>query len=97
MENITFNLEKGETLAIVGPSGSGKTTLLKMILGSILPDSGSIILESKNITNLEIEKRNIGYCPQDQLLFPHMNVFENIAIGLKAKKYSKQSIKDRVE
>ena len=97
MENITFDLEKGETLAIVGPSGSGKTTLLKMILGSILPDSGKIILDSTNITELEIEKRNIGYCPQDQLLFPHMNVFDNIAIGLKAKKYSKQSIKDRVQ
>ena len=97
IENVSFDLEKGETLAIVGPSGSGKTTLLKLILGGIQPDNGKIVLDSANITNLEIEHRNIGYCPQDQLLFPHLNVFDNIAMGLKAKKVPKQSIKEQVE
>lgn len=97
IEKISFNLEKGETLAIVGPSGSGKTTLLKIILGSIIPDAGKLFLDSKNITTLDINKRNIGYCPQDQLLFPHLNVFDNIAMGLKAKHLSKNEIKEQVE
>ena len=55
------------------------------------------MLDSKNITSLDINKRNIGYCPQDQLLFPHLNVFDNIAMGLKAKHLSKNEIKAQVE
>lgn len=97
IENISFTLGKGETLAIVGPSGSGKTTLLKLILGSLEPDEGLINLDSINITNLNIDKRNIGYCPQDQLLFPHLNVFDNIAMGLKAKHLPKREIIEQVE
>lgn len=96
IDNISFNLGKGETLAVVGPSGSGKTTVLKLILGAIVPDYGSIVIDDVDVTKIDINKRKIGYCPQDQLLFPHLNVFENIAIGLRGK-YSKTEIKDRVE
>jgi ABC-type sugar transport system ATPase subunit len=95
--DISFELKEGETLAIVGPSGSGKSTLLKLILGSLRPDKGSLIISNINVTDLEIEKRNIGYCPQDQLLFPHLNVFNNIAIGLKAKNTPKTEIKRKID
>lgn len=97
IDDISFELQKGETMAIVGPSGSGKSTLLKIILGSLPPTKGRIILDGTDVTTLDIDKRNIGYCPQDQLLFPHMNVYDNIAIGLKAKKMSKEEIRKQVE
>ncbi len=97
IDNVSFELQKGETLAIVGPSGSGKSTLLKIILGSIQPHQGAIVLNGTEVTSLDIDKRNIGYCPQDQLLFPHLNVFDNIAIGLKAKKMPKEEVKKQVE
>lgn len=96
IKDVSFDLSKGETLALVGPSGSGKTTVLKLILGAYQPDSGSILLDGEEISQWEIEKRYIGYCPQDQLLFPHLNVYDNIAIGLKAQKMSKQKIKELV-
>lgn len=97
MDNISFELQKGETMAIVGPSGSGKSTLLKIILGSLRPTQGTLLLDGLDVTFLDIDKRNIGYCPQDQLLFPHLNVFDNIALGLKAKKVPKTEIKKQVE
>ena len=96
IKNISFSIENGETLAVVGASGSGKSTILKLILGAYIPDGGSIIVDYNDITNLVISKRYIGYCPQEQLLFPHLNVFENIAIGLRGK-ISKEDIKARVE
>lgn len=96
IKDVSFDLARGETLAMVGPSGSGKTTLLKLILGAFQIDTGSILLDGKDITYWEIDKRNIGYCPQDQLLFPHLNVFNNIAIGLKALKLPKNTIETTV-
>jgi len=74
-----------ETLVMMGPSGSGKTTLLLTILGIITPSEGKISLNSENIAHLSIENRNIGYLPQDYGLFPHMNVQDNIAFGLKVR------------
>ncbi|MFV2016464.1 MAG: ABC transporter ATP-binding protein, partial [Candidatus Heimdallarchaeota archaeon] len=62
----------------------------------IIPDKGKIYLEHKDITKMEIEKRNIGYCPQDQALFPHLNVYDNISFGLKSKKLSKDEINLKV-
>lgn len=92
IKDVSFDLTNGETLALVGPSGSGKTTVLKLILGAYQPDSGSISLDGEEISQWEIEKRNIGYCPQDQLLFPHLTVYDNIALGLKAQKIPKKTI-----
>ena len=92
LQDISFSGKKGELIAIVGPSGCGKTTILKTIVGILSPQKGSITINSNDITNEPIEKRNIGYVPQNQGLFPHLSVFENIAFGLKAQKWKKKEI-----
>lgn len=81
----------------MGPSGGGKTTLLLAILGIIPLKKGRIYLHGHEITHLSVEKRNIGYLPQDYGLFPHMNVVENITFGLKVRKVSKEETKKIAE
>jgi ABC-type sugar transport system ATPase subunit len=96
LEDISFQVEKGELVAIVGPSGCGKTTLLRIFVGILNPQKGSVIIENKDILTQRIETRNIGYVPQNQGLFPHLNVYDNIAFGLEAQKWEKNEIKLRV-
>lgn len=81
----------------MGLSGAGKTTLLKTILGIVKPQSGKIILNDRDITNLPIEQRNIGYLSQFYGLFPHMTVGENIAYGLRVRGYSKEQQINKVK
>ena len=81
--DMSFCVEKGELLCVIGPSGSGKSTLLSLIAGIRTPDSGSIILNGRDITALEIRKRQIGMVFQDFSLFPSMNVAKNIQYGMK--------------
>ncbi len=82
-----FNLEvkKGEFVTFLGPSGCGKTTTLRMIAGFELPTEGQILLHGKDISNLPPNKRPINTVFQRYALFPHLNIFENIAFGLKMK------------
>ena len=105
--DLTFSLKKEEILAILGPSGCGKSTLLRMISGFEKPDKGEILVQNnfvfKDKINIPPEKRNIMMVFQDLALFPHMNVFDNIAFGLLSKKAKKSgngengvSIKDKV-
>jgi len=94
--DISFQGKKGEFLAIVGPSGCGKTTLLQLIAGILTPHNGSIFLDRIDVTQQPIEKRHIGYVPQNQGLFPHLTVYENIAFGLKAQKWKQNDIEKRV-
>lgn len=96
VKELTFNLDAHKTLSILGKSGCGKTTMLKTIGGLVEPDSGMISLKGDNITHLKPEKRNIVYLYQEDLLFPHLNVFENIAFGLRLKKVAKPEIHTRV-
>ncbi len=86
LKNINFYVLKGEHFAIVGPTGSGKSLLLETIAGIRKPDSGKIILNGVDVTDLPPEKRGIGMVYQDFVLFPHMSVYDNIAYGLKVKK-----------
>jgi ABC-type Fe3+/spermidine/putrescine transport system ATPase subunit len=74
-----------ETMVLMGPSGSGKTTLLLTILGIVTSFEGKVILNGSDISKVPIEDRNIGYLPQDYGLFPHMNVQENVAFGLRVR------------
>ncbi len=97
LRDISFQAEKGEFVTVVGPSGSGKSTLLKNIAGILLPTKGKIVLDGKDITNQPPERRNVGYVPQNQALFPHLTVWENIEFGLKARKWSKERRTQRVE
>jgi len=89
LSNLTFDMQKGETIAILGESGSGKTTLLRIICGLEQIDTGELIINHEvlndNSTFLRPEKRNIGLVFQDNALFPHLNVFNNIAFGVSRK------------
>lgn len=85
LTDVSFSLKDGEVKVIVGASGSGKTSILNSIAGIIRPDKGSIIKDGKDITDLEVERRNIGFVFQDLGLFYSMNVAENIAYGLRIR------------
>ena len=82
---VDLDIEAGEFLTLLGPSGSGKTTVLRMIAGFETPDSGSIFLNGKEITQLPAYERDVNTVFQDYALFPHMNVITNIEYGLKVK------------
>ena len=96
---LSFKVSNNNILVIIGPTGNGKTTILNLIAGLIKPESGNILLDGKDITNMPIESRNIGYSFQRPNLFPHLNVYQNIIFGIKKKdKKNKQSqIKNLVE
>jgi len=96
LKGINIQVDEGEFFTLLGPSGCGKTTTLRCITGFIIPTSGTVSVGGKDITNLEIEKRNIGMVFQNYALFPSMTVFENIAFGLKVKKVPKDEIQRRV-
>ena len=97
LSGINLAIEKGDFLSLLGQSGCGKTTLLRIIAGLEQADSGSIVLDGKDITALSAQERNIGMVFQNYALFPHMNVYENIAYGLKIKKADKGTIRRKVE
>lgn len=86
VENINFYVRKGEFVTFLGPSGCGKTTTLRMIAGFELPTSGKILLNGEDISNLPPNKRPVNTVFQKYALFPHLNVYENVAYGLKLKR-----------
>ena len=86
VDNVSFYVRKGEFITFLGPSGCGKTTTLRMIAGFDKPTSGKIMLNGKDISDLPPNKRPINTVFQRYALFPHLNVFDNIAFGLKLKK-----------
>jgi len=96
LENINLEILKNEYCIILGPTGSGKTTLLKCILGLNKIVSGKIFINEKEITNISTEDRNIGFLPQNYLLFPNFNVYDNIAYALKIRKKDSNYIKSEI-
>ena len=96
LEDVSFQANRGDLIALVGPSGCGKTTLLKIIVGILSHQRGSIIIDGVEITRIPIEKRSIGYVPQNQGLFPHLKTFENIAFGLTTQDRATSTIHKRV-
>ncbi|MCS7119165.1 MAG: ABC transporter ATP-binding protein [Archaeoglobaceae archaeon] len=96
VSNIKISIRRGEFFSILGPSGSGKTTILRLIAGLIFPDSGLIKIMGQNCTFIPPYKRNIGMVFQDLALFPHLNVFENVAYGLRIRKLPEIEIKRKV-
>ncbi len=96
IDQLNLTINKGEFFTFLGPSGCGKTTTLRSLVGFINPTSGSILVNDKDITNTPIEKRKIGIVFQSYALFPTMNVFDNIAFGLKVQKLSKEKVHELV-
>ena len=97
VDNVTVGVEKGEFFSLLGPSGCGKTTLLRMLAGFEKPDAGRIFLDGKDITNLPPNKRRVNTVFQNYALFPHLNVRENIAFGLKLAGRPKKEIEREVD
>ncbi len=96
VKNLKLSLAQHKTLSILGQSGCGKTSMLKIIAGLLKADAGKILLNGNDISELAPEKRNIVYLYQEDLLFPHLNVFENIAFGLRIKKQKEKQIQKQV-
>lgn len=94
IENINIELEKGKILCILGPSGCGKSTILKSIGGFLNLDTGSIILDGKEISKLDAADREVATVFQSYALFPNMNVIENVSYGLKFRYKDKRKIRE---
>lgn len=97
LDQVTLEIATGELVAVIGPSGSGKSTLLKLISGLATGHSGSIFLNGEDLSNKPVHQRNIGMVFQNYSLFPHMNVAENVAYGLKLRKVPAQERLDRAQ
>ncbi len=97
VENIDLTVKRGEFVTILGPSGCGKTTTLRMIAGFEIPDEGEILLDGKDISSLPPYMRSVNTVFQRYALFPHLNVYDNIAFGLKLKKMDKDEIVAKVK
>jgi len=96
VNNVSFTVNEGELVALLGPSGGGKTTVLRMIAGLEVPTAGDIFIRGTRVNDLSVQQRNIGFVFQNYALFKNMNVFKNIAFGLKIKKWKSKDIKERV-
>ena len=96
LKGIDLDIYENEFVTLLGPSGCGKTTLLRILGGFLEPDKGEVIVDGKDISKLPPYKRELNTVFQKYALFPNMNVFDNIAFGLKIKKMSKDVIEQKV-
>ena len=96
VQPMTLEIAKGELLALLGPSGCGKTTTLRMVAGFEMPDTGSVLIGGRDVTELAPEHRGIGMVFQSYALFPHMTVGENLAFGLRMQRLPRAEIASRV-
>ena len=96
LDDISLEISDKEFVTLLGPSGCGKTTTLRIIAGFLQPDSGNVFFDGEIINSLPANKRNVNTIFPRYALFPHLNVYDNIAFGLKVKKVPKQEIKKRV-
>src|SRR6476469_5727856 len=97
LDNVTVECPAGELVALLGPSGGGKTTLLRVIAGLEVPDSGTVLFRDDDITKHSARDRNVGFVFQHYALFRHMTVFENVAFGLRVRKWPEQKVRERVK
>ncbi|MCM3740705.1 ABC transporter ATP-binding protein [Oceanobacillus luteolus] len=97
LDNVSFEIERGKFYTLLGPSGCGKTTILRLIAGFIEPTSGEVYFDGKKINHLPANKRQVNTVFQDYALFPHLNVFENVAFGLRIKREKKSVIEAKVK
>lgn len=96
VSNVSFRVPDRELLALLGPSGGGKTTVLRMIAGLEMPTSGDVLIRGIRVNDVSVQRRNIGFVFQNYALFKTMNVYNNIAFGLKIKKWKRGETRDRI-
>ena len=97
LDDVSLSIKSGEFLSLLGSSGSGKTTLLMALAGFVRPDAGSIRFGGREMIFEPPHKRDVGMMFQSYALFPHMNVFQNVAYPLKLRGYKRAEIRQRVE
>ena len=97
LKGVSFEIEEGKFYTLLGPSGCGKTTILRIIAGFSEASEGDVYFEGKRINDVPANQRQVNTVFQDYALFPHMNVFDNVAFGLKIKKRSKSDIEKKVK
>ena len=97
LKDFNLSIKDGEFVTLLGPSGCGKTTVLRTIAGFINPDEGDVLFEGKRINDVPPHKRTVNTIFQRYALFPHLNVFDNIAFGMRLKKKSEKEIKAKVD
>ena len=96
LDKLNLYIRNGEFITFLGPSGCGKTTTLRVIAGFLTPDEGDVVFDGKIINGVPAHKRQVNTIFQRYALFPHLNVAENIAFGLKLKKMNKRQIEEKV-
>ncbi|MBQ3202618.1 MAG: ABC transporter ATP-binding protein [Clostridia bacterium] len=96
LKNLNLSISDGEFVTLLGPSGCGKTTTLRIIAGFITPDSGDVFFDGKRVNDLPAYKRTVNTIFQRYALFPHLNVYENVAFGMRVQKKSNQEIEETV-
>ena len=97
LDNISLDIHDNEFITLLGPSGCGKTTTLRIIGGFVYPDQGDVLFMGDRINDVPPHKRNVNTVFQKYALFPHLNVFENVAFPLREKKVPKKEIKEKVD
>ena len=97
LKDVNLEVCCGEFFTLLGPSGCGKTTLLRIIAGLEMPDSGQVNLGGQDVTSLPATKRQVNTVFQSYALFPHLTIYENIAFGLRSRKFSDEDVKKRVD
>jgi putative spermidine/putrescine transport system ATP-binding protein len=97
LEDFNLSINKGEFVSLLGPSGCGKTTTLRSIAGFVKSQKGKIMFKGQDFTDVPVHKKHFGFVFQNYALFPHLNVFDNVAFGLKMQKTAESEIKTRVE
>jgi len=96
VRDVSLDVAPGELMTLLGPSGCGKTTTLRMIAGFQQPSAGEIWIGERNVTEIEANRRNIGFVFQNYALFPHLSVFENVAYGLKVQRMDGAAVRSAV-
>jgi spermidine/putrescine ABC transporter ATP-binding subunit len=96
VDRVVLSIASGEFFSLLGPSGSGKTTTLMMVAGFVRPDTGAILLDGEDIAAVPPQKRGFGMVFQNYAIFPHLSVFENIAFPLRARRWAKDAVAERV-
>lgn len=97
LRDIDLLVDEGEYAVILGPTGAGKTVLLECIVGIHEPARGQVVLDQRDVTRMRPEQRGVAYVPQDYCLFPHMTVFDNIAFGMRLRKWPSGRVSGRVD